>query len=79
MNAVKKFIDYYNREINQQNSKQLIVTILCGTVGILWPLGGLLIFLISLFTKDKFYGRLALVSGIVALLCKILSMLVQTR
>lgn len=79
MNVVKKIIDYYNREINQQNSKQLVVTVLCGTVGILWPLGGFLIFLISLFTKDKFYGRLALVSGIVALLCKILSMLVQIR
>lgn len=77
MKWFKRFFNTYYEEINKQNSKQLLVTILSGSIGILWPLGGLLIFIISFFTKDKFYGKLAITSGAVALLCNTLAILVQ--
>lgn len=56
------------KEINQCNTKQFIIVITSGIIGILWPLGSLILYLISKKTNFKLYGKIAIYCAVVALL-----------
>ena len=56
------------KEINQCSTRQFIIVIISGIIGILWPLGGLILYLISRKTNFKLYGKIAIYCAVVALL-----------
>ncbi len=64
---MRSYIKDLLKEINKCTTKQLVLVFVGGAVGILWPLGGLILFLISLKTKFKLYGKVAISCAVVAL------------
>lgn len=65
---MRNFLEHTLKEINQCNTKQFVIVIISGIVGILWPLGGLILYLISRKTTFKLYGKIAIYCAVVALL-----------
>lgn len=65
---MKDFLQRTLKEINQCNTKQFVIVVIAGIIGILWPFGGLLLYLISKKTKFKLYGKIAIYCAVVALL-----------
>jgi hypothetical protein len=57
--------------INALTRMQLILLILCGSLGIVWPLGGVVLFAVAEATGHKIFGEVALLAVCVTMLCSI--------
>lgn len=65
MKFLKKYFTDLLKEIGKCNTVQLMIVIVCGALGILWPLGGIIIYLISRVTTFKTYGNVALTTALI--------------
>lgn len=65
MESIKNYIIDLIREVNKCTLPQLLIVTIAGAMGILWPLGGLLVYLVSRFTSFKTYGKVALVTALI--------------
>ena len=57
--------------------KEFIITMLSGIIAILWPLGGLILYLISKATKFKLYGKIAIYCSALTMLAFIFKLIVM--
>ncbi|MGI6510026.1 MAG: hypothetical protein ACOX1L_05555 [Erysipelotrichaceae bacterium] len=65
MEFLKTYFKDLMKEINGCNLIQLIIVVLCGALGVLWPLGGIIVFLFSKITTFKTYGKVALTTALI--------------
>ncbi|MBR0420572.1 MAG: hypothetical protein IJI66_15520 [Erysipelotrichaceae bacterium] len=65
MEFLKKYFKTLIHEVNKCTLPQLIMVTIAGAMGILWPLGGLIVYGISRFTTFKTYGKVALTTALI--------------
>ena len=68
MKWLKKALISFYEHLNKQSNKQVIISMISAFISILYPITGVVIFFISLFTKEKVYGKVALICAFIAML-----------
>lgn len=54
-------------EISHANFKTILFCLASGFVAVLWPLGGVLLFIVSRFSDETLFGRFALLCSILVM------------
>lgn len=73
---MKEKIKQLVEEINSKSKKELVFVLISGIIGILWPLGGLMIFALCLKSKYVLCGKIALLSSAIVMVCFIFKAIV---
>lgn len=75
---MKAYLKTIIADINRCTKKELVLVVLSGIIGILWPLGGLLIFLFSTRSKYSLCGKIGFAGAVAALIAYSAKMIIYS-